>query len=73
MRNLLTRLPKSSQDLVATLVRSIFMQPDAETVRAQHGRVVAQLDEHFTMASMMLDEARDEFLVFAYFSEEHRK
>jgi hypothetical protein len=31
VRSLLTRVPKSLQDMVATLVRSIFMQSDAET------------------------------------------
>ncbi len=35
--NLLTRVPKSAQDLVATLVRSIFAQPDAPAAWAQHG------------------------------------
>ena len=38
MRNLLTRVPKAAQPAVATLVRSIFAQPDAEQVRAQHAR-----------------------------------
>jgi hypothetical protein len=44
MRNLLTKVPKSAQSLVATLVRTIFAQPDAELTRAQHARVVEQLD-----------------------------
>ena len=35
MRNLLTRVPKSLQSLVATLVRSTFAQPAAQSVRAQ--------------------------------------
>ena len=35
MRNLLTRVPKSAQALVATLVRTIFAQPDAEQTWAQ--------------------------------------
>ena len=34
VRNLLTRVPKSAQTLVATLVRSIFAQPDQEAVWA---------------------------------------
>lgn len=47
LRNLLTKVPKSAQPLVATLVRSIFAQPDAAQVIAQHERVVAQLEERF--------------------------
>jgi putative transposase len=38
VRNLLTRVPKSAQAMVATLVRSIFEQPDADTTWAQHAR-----------------------------------
>jgi len=34
MRNLLTRVPKSTQPAVATLVRSIFAQSDAASLRA---------------------------------------
>ena len=43
MRNLLTKVPKSAQDFVASLVRTIFAQPDATQVLAQHARVVEQL------------------------------
>ena len=39
------------------MVRTIFEQPDAETVRAQHTRIVTQLDERFPDAAAMLDEA----------------
>ena len=34
MRNLLTKVPKSAQGLVATLVRTIFAQPDAASTLA---------------------------------------
>ena len=40
MRNYLTNVPKASQSMVATLVRTIFeVQPDPERVWAQHARV----------------------------------
>jgi transposase-like protein len=43
IRNLLTKVPKVAHGLVATFVRTIFAQPDAESVRAQHARTVEQL------------------------------
>src|SRR5438876_8961224 len=50
MRNLLTRVPKAAQGFVATMVRTIFAQPDAETVREQQRRIVAQLEGRFAEA-----------------------
>jgi putative transposase len=43
MRNLLTKVPKAAQAMVATLVRTIFAQPDAASVWAQHARVADAL------------------------------
>ena len=57
MRNLLTRVPKSAEALVATTVRTIFQQPPAEAVHAQHARVVEQLEARFPEAAAMLAEA----------------
>jgi putative transposase len=71
MRNLLTRVPKSAQGFVATMVRTIFAQPDADTVREQHGRIVAQLEGRFLEAATLLDEAGPELLAFASFPKEH--
>jgi len=71
MRNLLTRVPKSAQGFVATLVRTIFAQPDADQVLAQHARVVEQLAARFPDAATMLDEARDDVLAFCDFPKEH--
>jgi transposase-like protein len=51
MRNLLTKVPKSAQAMVATLVRTIFAQPDRKSVWAQHARVVDQLTERFPDAA----------------------
>jgi transposase-like protein len=71
LRNLLTRVPKSAQPLVATLVRSIFAQPDAAQVAAQHERVVDQLAERFPAAAAHLAEAAPELLAFTSFPKEH--
>ena len=73
MRNLLTRVPKSAQGLVATLVRTIFAQPDAEQVWAQHARVVEQLAEKFPEAATLLADAGPDVLAFAAFPKEHWK
>lgn len=70
-RNLLTRVPKSAQPFVATVVRSIFDQPSAEDVRAQHARVVEQLGPRFPDAARMLADAADEVLAFAAFPQQH--
>jgi transposase-like protein len=71
VRNLLTRVPKSAQGLVATLVRSIFEQPDAATTWAQHARVVEQLQERFGDAADMLADAAGDILAFTAFPKEH--
>jgi putative transposase len=70
-RNLLTRVPRAAQPLVATLVRSIFAQPSAEEVWARHGRVVEQLQDRFAEAAELLIAAADDLLAFAAFPSEH--
>jgi putative transposase len=69
-RNLLTRVPKSAQPWVSTLVRTIFEQPDAASVRAQHAQVVTALEAKFPQAAAHLDEARDDILAFTAFPRE---
>jgi putative transposase len=64
MRNLLTRVPKAAQPAVATMVRSIFAQPDAASVREQHARVVEQLGQRFPAGAELLEEAGPDILAF---------
>ncbi len=70
-RNLMTRVPKASQGMVATLVRTIFEQPDHDSVWAQHARVVDQLTGRFDDAALMLADAAEDLLAFSTFPAEH--
>jgi putative transposase len=71
MRNLLCRVPKSAQGLVATLVRTVFAQPDAASTHAQHARIVEQLQDRFPAAAELLADAAADLLAFTAFPKEH--
>jgi len=69
-RNLLTKVPRSAQPWVSTLVRTISGQPDAGSVRAQRRHVVDALEAKFPQAATHLDDARDDILAFTAFPRE---
>jgi putative transposase len=69
-RNLASRVPKSAQPWVLTLLRTIFDQPDAAQVHAQFDRVVDALAEKFPAAAQHLDAARADLLAFTVFPRE---
>ena len=66
-RNLLAKVPRAAQDFVAALNRSIFAQPNAREVWAQHRRVVDQLAERFSDAARLLEDAAEDILAFSGF------
>jgi putative transposase len=67
MRNVLTKVPKGAQDLVATLIRSVFAQPARDEVWAQLERVIEQLRMRFPKAAAALEEAAEDSLAFSSF------
>jgi transposase-like protein len=73
MRNLLTRVPKSRQGLVATQVRTIFAQHDAQSTRQQLAATIEQLKKSDPAVAAMLRDAQDEFLAFTRFPKAHWK
>jgi len=70
LRDLLTQVPKSSQRWVATMVRTIFDQPDSSEVHAQFDRVVAALETKLPKAAEHLADAREQLLAFTAFPRE---
>src|SRR5579875_3511393 len=70
LRDLLTKVPKSSQPWVATLVRTVFDQPDAAEVAAQFDRVVSTLSDKLPAAADHLSLARDDLVAFSAFPRE---
>ena len=73
MRNLLSRVPKSAQAMVAATVRTIFDQPDRATAEAQLLQVVEALAERFPAVTQLLLDAEGEILTFYDFPSEHRR
>jgi putative transposase len=72
MANLASRIPKVSWPMIATLVRSIFEQPDRDATWSQLGDVVDKLTEAgFNDVAVYLLDAADDILAFSAFPVEH--
>ena len=66
----MNQAPKTAAPWVATLLRTVFEQPDAASVRAQMASVIAALDEKFPEATEHLEHAREDLLAFAAYPRE---
>lgn len=71
MTNLLSKAPRSAQPFVATLVRSIYQQTEAQEVWVRHGQVVEQLQARFPDAATFLADAGPDILAFTAFPQVH--
>ncbi len=70
-RNLLALVPKSHKDMVAAVFRTIFAQPDADTVSATWDEVRDQLAARFPKIGPLMDHAKAEVLAFTAFPRAH--
>src|SRR6266545_1990021 len=73
MRNLLSVVPRSAQDTVAAIVRTIFAQPDHPSAMAQLHQVIAMLRPRFSQAAELLEDAAEDVLAHLHFPREHRR
>lgn len=71
MRNVLSIVPRASQEMVASVIRTIFAQPDAKHVQAQFDEVTRMLERSHPKVAQMLHDARDDLLAFSGFPPKH--
>jgi transposase-like protein len=71
MRNVLSVVPKGSQEMVASIIRTIFAQPDREHIHSQFQEVTTMLKRSHPKVAVMLDEAQHDLLAFASFPQRH--
>ena len=71
MRNVLTNVPKGSQEMVASIIRTAFTLPDAQQVQDQYSEVIKMLAASHPKVVEMLRDAREDVLAFAGFPARH--
>ena len=71
MRNVLAKVHRSKQPIVASLVKTIFAQTSQEEARAQLAWVAEQLRQGAAGVADELETAQDDVLAYMAFPEEH--
>jgi len=71
MRNVLSQVPKSSQSMVSSILRTIFAQPSREAAVMQLRQVAQQLRGKFPKAMDILEQAESDVLAYMAFPREH--
>ena len=71
MRNVLSKVPKASAEMVAAAIRTVFAQPDAAHVRSQLTEVTRMLGSKFPEVASMLTDAAEDLLAFCAFPQAH--
>ena len=71
MRNVLAVVPRAGQEMVASIIRTVFAQPDTEHVNAQFDEVTRMLAKSHPKVAQMLHDARPDLLAFAGFPAKH--
>src|SRR4029078_8855402 len=71
IRNLLAHVPKAQVDMVAAVFRTIFAQPDPDSMAVTWDQVRDQLAARFPKIGPLMDDAKAEVLAFNTFPRAH--
>jgi putative transposase len=71
IRNLLAHVPKAQVDMVAAVFRTIFAQPDPDSMATTWEQVRDQLAGRFPKIGPLMDDAKAEVLAFSAFPRAH--
>jgi putative transposase len=71
IRNALAFVPKTTGQMVAASIRTVFVQPDAASAREQWHRVAEGFRSRFPRLAELMDEAEAEVLAYLAFPREH--
>jgi transposase-like protein len=70
-RNLLSRVPKGHQEMVAAAFRTVFAYATREEISEQYDKVADMLRSRFPKAAELMDGAKEELLAFTPFPRAH--
>lgn len=71
LRNVLVKVPRTQQSMVAAMIRTVFAQPDATHVERQVKEVAATMQRQFPIVTEMLEDASEDVTAFRHFPVNH--
>ena len=71
MRNALSLVPKTAQQMVGATIRTVFAQPDSQSARQQWRRISEGFRSRFPRLTELMEEAEEDVLSYAAFPAEH--
>ncbi len=71
MRHALSYVPKATQGLVATTIRTVFAAPDPARARARWRHVADGVRDRFERLATLMDDAEDDVLAYLAFPPAH--
>src|SRR5487761_1713327 len=71
MRNVLVKVPRAQQQMVAAMIRTVFAQPDALHVERQLKEVASTMHQQFATVEEMLLDAAEDVTAFRHFPVAH--